>query len=53
LPQVIIDIEALSFPLPSREELGAYVVYVGFDDIGNQNEKKTAGMAKKRAAFQQ
>jgi hypothetical protein len=29
------------------------VVYVGFDDIGNQNEKKTAGMAKKRSALQQ
>jgi hypothetical protein len=39
--------------LPSREELAAYVVYVGFDDIGNKNEKKTAGMSKKRAALQQ
>ena len=48
-----IDIEGLSFPLPSREALAAYVVYVGFDDIGNQNEKKTAGMAKKRSALQQ
>ena len=48
-----IDIEGLSYPLPSREALAAYVVYVGFDDIGNQNEKKTAGMAKKRSALQQ
>jgi hypothetical protein len=48
-----IDIEVLSFPLPSRDELAAYVVYVGFDDIGNKNEKKTAGMTKKRAALRQ
>jgi len=43
-----IDIEGLSFPLPSGEELAAYVVYVGFDEIDNKNEKKAAGMAKKR-----
>jgi hypothetical protein len=48
-----IDIEDLSFPLPSREKLAAYVVYVGFDEIGNKNEKKTAGGSKKRAALQQ
>jgi hypothetical protein len=48
-----IDIEDLSFPLPSREKLAAYIVYVGFDDIGNKNEKKTAGVSKKRSALQQ
>ena len=36
-----IDIEeGLSFPMPSKSELDAYVVYVGFDEIGDRNEKK-------------
>ena len=35
-----VDIEdGLSFPLPSKEELAAYVIYVGFDEIGDRNEK--------------
>jgi hypothetical protein len=38
-----VDVEeGLSFPLPSRSELEAYVVYVGFDEIGDKNEKKPA-----------
>ena len=35
-----VDIEdGLSCPLPSKEELAAYVIYVGFDEIGDRNEK--------------
>ena len=35
------DIEdGLSFPMPSYSELEAYVVYVGFDAIGEKPEKK-------------
>jgi hypothetical protein len=41
----------LSFPIPSRAELGGYVVYVGFDEIGDASEKKPA--AKKPAARRQ
>jgi hypothetical protein len=38
-----VDVEeGLSFPLPSRSDLEAYVVYVGFDEIGDKNEKKPA-----------
>jgi hypothetical protein len=40
--------ESLSFPMPSRAELPAYMVYVGFDEIGDGPEKKPA--AKKPAA---
>jgi hypothetical protein len=40
--------ENLSFPMPSRTELPAYVVYVGFDEIGDGPEKKPA--AKKPVA---
>jgi hypothetical protein len=36
-----VDVEAgLSFPLPSSAELAAYVVYVGFDEVGDSNEKR-------------
>jgi hypothetical protein len=49
-----VDIEeGLSFPLPSAAELSAYVVYVGFDEIGDRNEKKPARSAKRPAARQQ
>jgi len=42
-----VDIEGgLNFPLPSRAELAAYVVYVGFDKIGDKNEKKQTSAAK-------
>ncbi len=35
------DVEdGLSFPIPPSDELVAYVVYVGFDSIGNAPEKK-------------
>jgi len=40
--------ESLSFPMPSRAELAAYMVYVGFDEIGDGPEKKPA--VKKPAA---
>jgi hypothetical protein len=40
--------ENLSFPMPSSTDLPAYVVYVGFDEIGDGPEKKPA--AKKPAA---
>jgi hypothetical protein len=43
-----VDVEeGLSFPLPSRSELEAYVVYVGFDEIGDKNEKKAGKSARK------
>lgn len=32
----------LSFPLPSSQDLEAYVVYVGFDELGDAAEKKPA-----------
>lgn len=48
-----VDVEeGLSFPLPSRSELEAYVVYVGFDAIGDKNEKKAAKSARKVAPNQ-
>ena len=46
LPFVDIE-EGLSFPLPARSELDAYVIYVGFDEIGDRNEKKSPKTAKK------
>jgi hypothetical protein len=37
-----VDVEeGLSFPVPSRSELEAYVVYVGFDEIGDKNENRS------------
>jgi len=45
-----VDVEeGLSFPLPSKSELEAYVVYVGFDEIGDRNEKKPAKSGRKLA----
>jgi hypothetical protein len=42
--------ESLSFPMPTRAELASYVVYVGFDEIGDGPEKKPAAQkpAKKK-----
>lgn len=49
-----VDIEeGLSFPLPPASELEAYVVYVGFDEIGDRSEKKPARSAKRPASRQQ
>ena len=49
-----VDIEeGLTFPVPSATELDAYVIYVGFDEIGDKNEKKPAKSAKKLAPRQQ
>jgi hypothetical protein len=49
-----VDIEeGLIFPLPPSAELDAYVVYVGFDEIGDKNEKKPAKTAKKPTQRQQ
>jgi hypothetical protein len=39
--------ENLTFPIPSTAELSRYVVYVGFDEVGEPNEKKPARTAKK------
>jgi hypothetical protein len=45
-----VDVEeGLSFPLPPRSELEAYVVYVGFDEIGDKNENRSAKSGKKLA----
>ena len=47
-----VDIEeALSFPLPPSTELEAYVVYVGFDEVGDPREKKPARTGKNLHAF--
>jgi hypothetical protein len=35
------------------QALAAYVVYVGFDEIGDKNEKKQTSTTKKQAARQQ
>ena len=49
-----VDIEEnLNFPLPPTTELDAYVIYVGFDEIGDAAEKKPAKAAKKPAKRQQ
>jgi hypothetical protein len=49
-----VDIEeGLTFPMPSGAELGAYVVYVGFDEIGDRNEKRPAKSTKRPAQHQQ
>jgi len=50
-----VDIEeGLTFPMPSGSDLDAYVIYVGFDELGDKNEKKPpAKSAKKPAARQQ
>jgi hypothetical protein len=49
-----VDIEeGLTFPLPAKSELAAYVVYVGFDEIGDRNEKKPPKTARKTATRQQ
>jgi hypothetical protein len=46
-----VDVEeGLVFPLPSPEEAAAYVVYVGFDDIGDKNEKKPPKRSAKKPA---
>ena len=43
--------ESLSFPMPSRSELAAYLIYVGFDEIGEGLPKKP--VAKKPAVKRQ
>jgi len=49
-----VDIEeGLTFPMPSKSELDAYVVYVGFDEIGDKNEKKPPKTARKTTTRQQ
>jgi hypothetical protein len=41
--------EDLSFPMPSRDELEAYIVYVGFDEVGDRNERRPAAAKKGKA----
>jgi hypothetical protein len=49
-----IDIEeGLTFPMPPASEIDAYIIYVGFDEIGDKNEKKPAKTAKKPTQRQQ
>ena len=49
-----VDIEdALTFPMPPGSDIDAYVVYVGFDEIGDKNERKPAKTAKKPLQRQQ
>ena len=42
--------EDLSFPLPSLNELQAYVVYVGFDDVGDRSAASRSPRKKKLPA---
>lgn len=45
------DVESgLSFPMPPPADLEAYVVYVGFDELGDRNERRPAARAKKPPA---
>src|SRR5499426_797312 len=49
-----VDIEeGLTFPMPSKSELHPYGVYVGFDGIGDKNEKKPPKTARKTTTRQQ
>ena len=49
-----VDIEeGLTFPLPSGTELDAYIVYVGFDEIGDRNEKAPPPKTAKKPAPRQ
>src|SRR5262249_25376909 len=49
-----VDIEeGLTFPMPPKSELAAYVVYVGFDEIGDKNERKPPKTARKTTTRQQ
>lgn len=49
-----VDIEeSLNFPVPSANELDAYVIYVGFDEISDKNEKTPAKSARKVTPRQQ
>ncbi len=51
---VFSDVEEdLSFPMPSRAELAGYMVYVGFDAIGDAPEKKKPAVKKPAAKRQQ
>jgi hypothetical protein len=45
-----IDVaEDLSFPLPPTDEFLAYVIYVGFDPIGDRNDRRPAPGKKTKA----
>jgi hypothetical protein len=49
-----VDIEeGLTFPVPKASDLDAYVIYVGFDEIGDKNEKKPGTSARKVSPRQQ
>jgi hypothetical protein len=49
IPFTDID-DGLTFPMPSLTELEAYVVYVGFDAVGEKPEKKPPPKSAKRSA---
>jgi hypothetical protein len=42
--------EDLSFPMPSLLDLQAYVVYVGFDDVGDRPQRPAPTTAKKKSS---
>ena len=47
-----LDIDSgLRLPVPPRVDLAAYVVYVGFDDIGEDGYKKSRGALATPPAF--
>ncbi len=41
--------EDLSFPMPSRVDLQSYIVYIGFDDIGDRTQRPLPAKKKKSA----
>lgn len=49
-----VDVEeGLAFPIPSGPDLEAYVIYVGFDEVGDRDEKRSAKSTKQPPKRQQ
>jgi hypothetical protein len=46
VPWLDVD-DSMTFPLPSTSELEAYVIYVGFDDVGDKPAKPAPKSAKR------
>jgi hypothetical protein len=47
-------VEGIEFPMPKRSEMDQYVVYIGFDPVGaQQNERKKPAPAKPKRQMSQ
>ena len=46
VPWLDVD-DSMTFPMPSSTELAAYVIYVGFDDVGDKPAKPAPKSAKR------